>query len=106
MLKVHHLGISQCERIVWLCEELGVEYRLIKYTRDPLISPDSLKSVPGNEIGQSPYVEGDGGVQLSESGAIVEYIVNKYGNGRLSLKPDDPKYADYLQWFHYAVCDQ
>lgn len=103
MLTIHHLSVSQCERILWLCEELGVDYKMIKYMRDPILSPESLKSVPGNPLGQSPFVEDDGGVQLSESGAIVDYIIHKYGGGRLALKPDDPRYAEYLQWFHYSV---
>ena len=56
MLIVHHLGVSQCERILWLCEELEVPFKLIKYNRDPILSPESLRNVPGNDFGQSPFV--------------------------------------------------
>ena len=103
MLIVHHLGVSQCERILWLCEELGVEYKMIKYNRDPLLSPKSLNDVPGNDLGQSPFVEDtDHGVKFSESAACVEWIIAKHSNGKLALKPDDQHFADYLQWFHYS----
>lgn len=89
--------------MVWICEELGIDYKLISYTRDPLLSPPSLKDVPGNDIGQAPFFEDDSnGVKLSESAAIVEYIAEKYGNGRLISKPGDPNHGNYLQWFHYA----
>ena len=103
MITVHHLGVSQGERVIWVCEELGIDYKLITYTRDPLLSPDSLKKVPGNDIGQAPFFEDDSnGVKLSESAAIVEYIAEKYGRGKLILKPGDARHGDYLQWFHYA----
>lgn len=105
MLKIHHLGVSQSERILWLCEELGCQYELIKHTRDPLLSPASLKNVAGNETGTSPFMEDpEKGVRMSESSAIVEYIIHKYGGGRLAVRPDDANYADYLYWFHYSNC--
>lgn len=103
MLTIHHLGVSQSERIVWLCEELGLEYKLVKHTRDPLVSPQSLKDVPGNDTGKSPFIEDStAGITLSESGAICEYIIQKYGNGRFALKPTDKHYADYLYWLNYS----
>lgn len=103
MLTIHHLGVSQSERVLWTCEELGVEYKMIKYERSPLLSPETLKSVSGNDLGQSPFVEDDKySVKFSESAACVEWIITKYGNGRLIPKPDDHHYADYLQWFHYS----
>lgn len=102
-IKVHHLGVSQAERIVWLCEELGLSYELIKHVRDPLIAPESLKSVPGNATGKAPYIEDtDTGVQLAESLAISDYLIYKYGGGKLALKPDDKHFADYLYWYHYS----
>lgn len=102
-LTIHHLGISQSERVVWLCEELQVPYKLVKHTRSPLLSPDSLKGIPGNETGQAPFIEDkEAGVTLSESGAICDYIIHRYGNGRLSLPPSDPRYPEYLHWFHEA----
>ena len=100
MLVLHHLGVSQSERIVWLLEELGVEYKLVRHTRDPILSPDSLKNVPGNEMGRSPFFEDtDEGVAMAESSAIGEYLVTKYNPGKLNLTPDDKHYADYLYWF-------
>ena len=100
MIVVHHLGVSQSERIVWLMEELGLPYKLVKHTRDPLLSPDSLKSLPGNVTGKSPFIEDtEANVTLSESGAICDYIIYRYGNGRLALKPDDPHFQDYLYWY-------
>jgi glutathione S-transferase len=101
MLIIHHLGISQSERIVWLCEELGIPYSLEKHTRAPILAPDSLKSLPGNSLGKAPFIEDDG-VTLSESGAICDYIIAKYGNGKLAPKLGDNNYVDFLYWYHYA----
>ncbi|USW48173.1 Putative glutathione S-transferase, Thioredoxin-like superfamily, glutathione Transferase family [Septoria linicola] len=102
-ITLHHLGISQSERNVWLLEELGLEYKLVHHTRDPVMAPESLKSVPGNETWKSPFIEDDQAkVTLSESAAIMEYIIQRYGRGKFALKPDDKHYADYLYWFHYA----
>ena len=84
MLTVHHLGKSQSERIVWLCEELGIPYELKVYDRHPvtrLAQPDYKALHP---IGAAPVIT-DGDLVLAESGAIVDYIVAKYGNGRLVL---------------------
>lgn len=97
MIIVHHLGISQSERILWLLEELGLEYKLVLHQRDPVLSPDSLRNVPGNDTGRPPVIEDDSaGLTLGESSAICDYIIHKYGGGRLALKPDDKHYADYL----------
>jgi glutathione S-transferase len=101
MFTVHHLGMSQSERIVWLCEELGLEYNLEIYKRDPLLAPASLKRLPGNDIGTAPVLQ-DGDVTLTESGAIVEWIIHRHGNGRLACRPDDANYAQYLRWFHFS----
>jgi glutathione S-transferase len=101
MLTIHHLGISQSERIVWLCEELGIPYELKHYTRDPVtrLAPPELAAL--HPMGAAPVIT-DGDVVLAESGAVVEYINTKYGGGRLALKPDHPDYAQYLYWFHFA----
>jgi glutathione S-transferase len=101
MLTIHHLGISQSERIVWLCEELGIPYELKHYTRDPVtrLAPPELAAL--HPMGAAPVIT-DGDVVLAESGAIVEYINTRYGGGRLALKPDHPDYAQYLYWFHFA----
>jgi glutathione S-transferase len=101
MLTVHHLGVSQSERIVWLCEELGVAYELKRYDRDPVtrLGPPEYKAL--HPLGTAPIIT-DGDVVLPESGAIIEYIIGKYGNGRLAVGPAAPNYADYLFWFHFA----
>lgn len=98
---VHHLGKSQSERIVWLCEELGIPYNLRVYDRDPVtrLAPPEYKAL--HPIGAAPVIT-DGNVVLAESGAIIEYIVAKYGKGRLTLAPDHPDFAQFLYWFHFA----
>lgn len=103
VLTVHHLGISQSERVLFLCEELGIPYELKLHTRAPMLSPESLKSVPGNITGKSPFIiDSDSNVTLSESGAIVEYIIHRHGNGRLSVKPSEANYDKYLYWLHWS----
>lgn len=103
MLTIHHLGVSQSERILFLCEELDVPYELVIHTRDPIVSPQSLKSLPGNGTGASPFVEdSETGNRMNESAAICEYIIHTYGNGKLAVKPGDNNYWDYLYWFHYS----
>jgi len=101
MLKIHHLGHSQSERIVWLCEELGLPYDLVHYTRDPVtrLSPPELKA--RHPLGAAPLIE-DGDLLLAESAAIVEYIIVRHGGGRLKPGPDHPDYAAFLYWFHFA----
>jgi glutathione S-transferase len=101
MLTVHHLGKSQSERIVWLCEELDIPYELRRYDRDPvtILAPPEYKAL--HPIGSAPVIV-DGGLVLAESGAIIEYILAKYGAGRLAPGPADPSFADYLYWFHFA----
>jgi glutathione S-transferase len=101
MLTVHHLGKSQSERIVWLCEELGIPYELKCYARDPvtMLAPAEYKAL--HPIGAAPVIT-DGDLVLAESGAIVDYIMARYGNGRLVLRSDDPDFAQFLYWFHFA----
>lgn len=101
MLIVHHLGASQSERIVWLCEELGIPYELKTYARDPVtrMGPPEYKAL--HPLGTAPIIT-DGDVTLAETGAIMEYILAKYGDGGLTVKPDAPGYADYLFWHHFA----
>ncbi len=99
MLTVHHLGKSQSERIVWLCEELAISYELKRYTRAPLLAPADYKAL--HPIGTAPVIA-DGDLTLAESGAIVQYIISKYGVGRLALTVDHPDFAHFLYWFHFA----
>lgn len=101
MLTVHHLGISQSERIVWLAEELGLDYAFRRYDRraDNRLAPDEYKAL--HPMGIAPVIQ-DGDLVLGESGAICDYICGKYGGGKLSPGPDDPDYADHLFWFHFS----
>jgi glutathione S-transferase len=101
MLTVHHLGKSQSERIVWLCEELEIPYELKRYARDArtMLAQADYKAL--HPIGSAPVVT-DGDLVLAESGAIVEYIAAGYGKGRLTLRADDPDFAPFLYWFHFA----
>ncbi|ALR22967.1 glutathione S-transferase family protein [Sphingobium baderi] len=101
MLTVHHLGISQSDRIVWLCEELGIPYELVRYDRDPVtrLAPASYKAL--HPSGTAPVISDDDLV-LAESGAIIDYIVAKLGGGRLTLQSDHPDFAQFLYWYHFA----
>ncbi|MFS0737463.1 glutathione S-transferase family protein [Sphingomonas sp. 1P06PA] len=101
MLTVHHLGISQSDRIVWLCEELGIDYDLKRYERDPVtkLAPPAYRAL--HPFGTAPVIS-DGDLVLGESGAIIDYIVERHGGGRLRPKPEDADFADYLFWFHFA----
>lgn len=98
MLIVHHLGISQSDRIVWLCEELGLPYELRRYERQGGAPPEYAALTP---YGTAPVIQ-DGDLTLSESGAIIEYLIHRHGGGRLAVAPGEPNYPDYLFWFHYA----
>jgi glutathione S-transferase len=101
MLTVHHLGKSQSERIVWLCEELGIAYELKRYDRDTetMLAPPEYKAL--HPVGAAPVIT-DGPVVLAESVAIVEYILALHGGAQLAPAPDDPRFADYLYWFHFT----
>jgi glutathione S-transferase len=101
MLTVHHLNRSQSERIVWLCEELELPYKLVVHARDPVthLAPPELKAL--HPIGSAPVVT-DGALTLAESGAVVDYILGRYGEGRLSYGPKAPEFADYLYWLHFG----
>ena len=101
MFTVHHLGKSQSERIVWLCEELGIPYELKHYARDSqtMLAPADYKAL--HPIGAAPVLT-DGSLVLAESGAVLDYIIAKYGDGRLTVKPDHPDFASYPYWLHFA----
>jgi glutathione S-transferase len=101
MLTVHHLGFSQSERIVWLCEELGIDYVLKRYERvgGKGMAPPEYKAL--HPMGIAPVIT-DGELVLGESGAICEYISQRHGDGRLSPRPDDPDYAQHLFWLHWC----
>src|SRR3974390_198534 len=99
MLTVHHLGRSQSERIVWLCEELKIPYELKRYDRDPKtrLAPADYKAL--HPLGAAPVIT-DGNIVLAESGAIMEYIIARHGDGRFAVAPNQPNYPDYVYWFH------
>ncbi len=100
-LVVHRLGVSQSERIVWLCEELGIPYELKVYARDSVtrLAPEAYKAL--HPMGMAPVIT-DGDVVLGESGAIVDYIVHRHGGGRLAVSPQADNFADYCFWLHFA----
>lgn len=101
MLTVHHLNESRSQRILWLLEELGVSYDIKFYERDAKtrLAPPELKAV--HPLGKSPVVT-DGGETIIESGAIVDYIIRTYGDGRLQPAVDSVDYTRYQEWLHYA----
>jgi glutathione S-transferase len=101
MITVHHLNNSRSQRVLWLLEELGCEYQVVKYQRDPhtLLAPPELRSI--HPLGKSPVVT-DGGQTLAESGAILEYLIERYGNGRLRPPAGSPERLRYTYWLHYA----
>jgi glutathione S-transferase len=101
MLTLHHLNNSRSQRILWLLEELGTPYEIKKYQRMEGIplAPPELKAV--NPLGKSPVIT-DGDKTIAESGAIVEYILDHYGNGRMRPKPGTDDYWKYVEWMHFA----
>jgi glutathione S-transferase len=101
MLTLHHLGRSQSERIVWLCEELGLDYELRRYQRraDNRMAPPEYKAL--HPMGTAPILT-DGDLVLGESGAICEYLLQTHDPGRLAVKRGEPHFADYLYWLHFA----
>lgn len=101
MITVHHLANSRSQRILWLLEELGLEYEVKRYERDPetMLAPPELKAV--HPLGKSPVIT-DGDLVVAESGAIIEYLVDKYGNGKLAPERGTPERLQYTYWLHYA----
>ena len=100
MITICHLSTSRSERIVWLMEELGLEYTLEPFQREPSgAAPDALREI--HPLGKAPVIR-DGDTVLAESGAIVDYIVHRHGADRLAVPPAAPAYARYLYWFHFA----
>src|SRR5262245_60825764 len=98
MITLYHLDHSRSERVIWLMEELGLEYQLEKLDRlETGLAPPELKKI--NPLGAAPVIR-DRDTVLAESGAILEYIIHRYGSGRLSVPPSAPGYARYLYWMH------
>ncbi|MGA7328746.1 MAG: glutathione S-transferase [Rhodomicrobium sp.] len=101
MLTVHHLNNSRSQRLLWLLEELGVPYEIVHYERDPktMLAPQTLKKV--HPLGKSPIIT-DNGQTVVETGAIIEYILDGYGKGRLAPKAGTPEHLRYTYWMYYA----
>ncbi len=102
MITVHHLENSRSQRVLWLLEELGLEYRVKRYRRDPktLLAPASLRAV--HPLGKSPVVT-DGPLTIAESGAIIEYLLGKYGaDSGLQPAEGTPERLRFCYWLHYA----
>ena len=101
MITLHSLEQSRALRIVWLLEILGTPYRLQTYRRHPdtLLAPDELKAI--HPLGKSPLLDDDGFI-LAESGAITDYLIQTYGNGRLMPERGSREYWQYQRWLHYA----
>jgi glutathione S-transferase len=101
MLTVHHLNNSRSQRVLWLLEELGLEYQIANYQRDAdtNLAPPELLAV--HPLGKSPVLT-DGDNTVIESGAIIDYIVRRHGDGRLAPEPGTGAYEAYLQWMHYS----
>jgi glutathione S-transferase len=101
VITVHHLNNSRSQRVLWLLEELELPYEIVKYERDPatLLAPKSLEAI--HPLGKSPVVV-DGAATVAESGAILEYLVETYGKGRLVPPATTPAARDYRYFMHYA----
>ena len=101
MVVVHHLNNSRSQRVLWLLEELGVPYEVKRYERDAktMLAPSALLAI--HPLGKSPVIT-DGEIVLPESGAIIEYLVDTYGNGRLKPPAGSAQRLKYLYWMHYA----
>jgi glutathione S-transferase len=101
MITVHHLNNSRSQRVLWLLEELGLDYRVTRYERDKatMLAPAALRKV--HPLGKSPVIT-DRRLTLAESGAIVEYLVERYGEGRFAPALGTPGRVRYIYWMHYA----
>lgn len=101
MIIVHHLEASRSQRILWLLEELGLQYEIKLYKRDPktMLAPPSLRAI--HPLGKSPVIT-DGDLTIAETGAIVEYLIDKYGEGRMIPPAGSDERRSYTYWLHYA----
>ena len=101
MITVHHLNNSRSQRVLWLLEELGVQYEIKRYQRDPktMMAPPELRAV--HPLGKSPVIT-DGDLVIAESGAIIEYLLDRYGEGWLRPASGTPERLRFTYWLHYA----
>jgi glutathione S-transferase len=101
MITVHHLENSRSQRVLWLLEELGLPYEVVRYERDPKtkLAPPDLKAL--HPLGKSPVIVDDGQT-VAETGAVIEYLLGKYGAGRLVPAAGTAEHLRYVYWLHYA----
>jgi len=101
MLTLHHLNDSRSQRILWLLEELGTPYELVRYQRNQQtrLAPPELARI--HPLGKSPVIV-DGDIRIAESGAIVDYIIRRYGKGAMMPAPGSAEYETYNEWLHYS----
>lgn len=101
MIVVHHLNNSRSQRVLWLLEELGMEYDIVRYQRDPktMQAPPALRAI--HPLGKSPVIV-DGALTVAESGAIIEYLVERYGAGHLIPAPGTKDRLRWTYWMHFA----
>ena len=101
MITVHHLNNSRSQRVLWLLEELGLPYEVKRYARDKttMLAPPELRKI--HPLGKSPVITDDGKT-IAETGAIIEYILERYGNGRLIPPPGSDDKLRFTYWLHYA----
>ncbi|HEV3241059.1 MAG TPA: glutathione S-transferase [Casimicrobiaceae bacterium] len=101
MITVHHLNNSRSQRVLWLLEELGIGYEVRRYERDPrsMLAPASLRAV--HPLGKSPVIT-ENGLTIAESGAIIEYLIERHGGGRLIPPAGTPERLRYTYWLHFA----
>ena len=101
MITIHHLNNSRSQRVLWLLEELALEYKIKHYERDQktMLAPESLREI--HPLGKSPVITDDD-LTLAESGAIIEYLVERYGEGRLAPKLGTKEHLRYKYWLHYS----
>lgn len=101
MITVHHLADSRSQRVLWLLEELGLPYEVKRYERDPktMLAPPELRAI--HPLGKSPVVD-DGDIRVAETGAIVDYLLDTHGQGRLKPAPGTAEARRFTYWLHYA----
>lgn len=101
MITVHHLNESRSQRVLWLLEELGLDYEIVRHARDAQtrLAPPELTVI--HPLGKSPVITDEGRV-IAESGAIIDYVIRRHGAGRMAPDPASPEYDDYQHWLHYA----
>ena len=101
MITVHHLNNSRSQRVLWLLEELGIDYEVRRYERDPktMLAPESLRAV--HPLGKSPVIT-ESELAIAESGAIIEYLIERHGGGRLIPPAGTPERLRYTYWLHFA----